>query len=236
MASYDEEEFKQALQRLLAQRVDLTDRAGCPGEESLAGYLTVGLPEADRSKLEEHLSRCSFCLAEIAAVNGAMQETNQERMPGWLMERVVRLVTPGTQESVVQLVVRLARDAVELASSAGEWVNPPTPQLVPVRGTITGAAGVLQVEREIGGYKVAVKVEQVAIGTCQVVITLTSADGKPADGVRLSLMAGGREQASFLTRQGQAVFIGVSKGEYNLVISQAATTVGTINLQIEAEL
>ena len=59
--------------------------------------------------------------------------------------------------------------------------------------------------------------------------------GAGRDALRVTLLAGEREQASYLTKGGQAVFEGLSKGEYSLVISQAATSLGTIRLVIEGE-
>jgi hypothetical protein len=234
MADHNEERIEQTLRKLLAEGRVLLDRGACPDEERLAVYLSGNLSDADRDTVEEHLSRCSFCLSEIAAVNQALQNTHEETVPRLLMERAMRLVASAPRGNVVQLVVRLAKDAVELVSGAGEWIIPVTSQFVAVRGATPHAAGIVQVEKEIDGYKVEVDVEQVETGICQVALTLSSIDGKAADGMRVSLLVGEREQASFLTRQGRAIFAGVPKGDYKLVISRAGTVVGTINLAIEA--
>jgi hypothetical protein len=234
MADIDEQQIEVLLRRILLRHGSQTDRVECPDEESLAIYLSDNLADAERGKMEEHLSRCSFCLDVVAAVHQAMRETSDEKAPRSIMERAMRLVRPAAKESVAGLVVRLVKDAVELVSGAGEWIVPSVTQLAPVRGAAVGAAGIVQVEKEIGEYKVAVDVEQVETGTCQVAITLTTADAKPADGVRVSLMVGEREQASFLTRQGQAVFTGVGQGDYKLAISRVTGVVATINLTIAA--
>ena len=236
MATYNDEQIEQMLRRLSVRSKQTTDRVGCPDEESLAGYLSGSLGTEDRSRLEEHLSACRSCMEEIVGVNQAIRETGTERVPRWLMERAMGLVKPAAKENVVDLVVRLARNTVELVSTAGEWMVPLTLQPVAVRGAASPAkTGILQVEREIAGHKVGVEVEQVESGICQVVVSVATADGKPQDGVRLSLLSGEREQASYLTRQGRAVFEGIAKGDYNLALSKAGARLGTIRLRIEGD-
>lgn len=56
--------------------------------------------------------------------------------------------------------------------------------------------------------------------------------GRPAEGIRLGLFSSGREQASYLTRQGEAMFDRIPLGEYNLAISDSGTPVGTVRLQL----
>ena len=55
----------------------------------------------------------------------------------------------------------------------------------------------------------------------------------PTDGLRLSLLAGGREQASYLARQGMAIFDRISPGDYHLAITEANAPVGSIRLTIK---
>jgi hypothetical protein len=55
----------------------------------------------------------------------------------------------------------------------------------------------------------------------------------PADDIRLSLLAGGREQASYLARQGTVIFDRISPGDYHLAISENNVPLGSIRLTIK---
>jgi len=235
MATYNEEQIEQILRRLSSRAHLANDRIGCPTEERLAEYLSGRLDEKSRERVEQHLVSCLSCTSEIVAVNSAANEADAAPVPRWLMERAMGLMKPAAAGRVVELVVRLVQDAVELVSSAGEWMVPLTTQPVFARGKAgPSAASILQVEQELDGHPVTVEVEQVESGICQVAINVAAADGTPEDGVRLTLLAGDREQASYLTRQGEAVFEGIAKGNYDLTISKGTANLGTIKLKIEA--
>jgi hypothetical protein len=236
MATYNDEQIEQIVRRLSTRTVQTTERTDCPDENSLAGYLTGALTDQARGRLEEHFAHCAFCLSEVVAVNQVERAAETLTVPRWLTERAMALVKPAAKGNVVDLVVRLIKETVELVSTAGEWMVPFTAQPIAVRGASPlTKSGMLQVEKEIAGHKVGVDVEQVETGVCQVVVTVATPDGKAQDGIRLTLVAGDREQASYLTKGGQAVFERLSKGQYDLVISQAATSLGTIRLAIESD-
>ena len=55
----------------------------------------------------------------------------------------------------------------------------------------------------------------------------------PQDGVRLTLLAGSRELASYLARQGKAIFDGIPTGEYRLAVSQDGRPMGSMRLEIK---
>ncbi len=234
MANYNEEQIEQMLRRLSSRANLTTDRAGCPTEERLAGYLSGGLDERSRDEVEEHLINCASCTSEIVAVNSAASEADAVPVPRWLMERAMSLMKPAATGRVVELVVKLVQDTVELVSSAGEWLVPSMAQPILARGKAMSASSILSVERDLDGRRIGVEVEQVEPGVCQVVIGVTAADGTPEDGVRLTLLSAGRERASYATRQGRAVFDGITKGNYELGISKGSTNLGTIKLSIEA--
>lgn len=235
MSYRNDEEIGNAIQALLRKRSATGTRAGCPDENSLGAYLTGSISDQQRDRLEGHLAQCRFCLSEVAAANQA-GESNLASAPQWLVEQAMALVAAPKPDGVLDLVVRLVKNSLELVRQSGDWIPTMAPQLVGVRGTtVPSDSGILQMEKDLGENKVVVEVERVEGGACQVILKVSSADGKPAEGLRVSLLAGDREQASYLVRQGQATFEKVTKGAYNLVISRAGTSLGTITLGIEEE-
>lgn len=233
MATLTEKQIEETLRRFFAERAEAGRRSGCPDEESLARYLSSSLADSTRADLERHFTECSMCMSELAAAHHAIDAT-EEQPPDRLAQRAMGLIGPQVSKSAIELVVRLVSNAVELVRSSADWVVPASPQLLAVRGAASAGSGMVQIEKHIGTYRVAVDLEQVEAGTCQMIVTLTTDRATPADGVRLSLLAGDRVQASFLTREGQAAFTGVPKGDYNLIISRSGTTVGTFSIKIEA--
>src|SRR5262244_4135217 len=101
------------------------------------------------------------------------------------------------EEGFFDMVVRLARGSLELVSTTGQFVE--VPGLLGVRGRPESqGTAILQVEKEMGRFKVAVEVEPVEDELCQLAVTVSAGNALPADGIRVSLLVGGRWQASYL--------------------------------------
>ena len=233
MSYRNDEEIGSAIQKLLSKRSAMETREGCPDEESLATYLTGSISDQQKEKLEKHLAECHFCLSEITAASesGAMAHA-----PQGLVERAMALVAASKQDGVLDLVVRFVKDSLELVRQSGDWIVPMAPQPVAVRGAQSPfASGLVHVEKEFGELKVAIEMERGESDLCQLSVTLFAADGKPAEGMRVSLIAGEREQASYLARQGRAVFDSITNGNYKLIISRGGASLGMITLSVEAE-
>jgi hypothetical protein len=134
------------------------------------------------------------------------------------------------REPLFNLVVRLARGSIELIRTSGQLMLSPSPVL---RGEVKRAeANSLQVEQEVGRFRIAVELDLTEAGMCQVVANVREETGKPAEGVRLSLSSGDREQASFLTRAGTVVFDRIAPGEYSIAVSESGAVVGKIKLSL----
>jgi hypothetical protein len=228
----NDEQIARILVYLLAQK-PRNGRAGCPDEETLASYLAGGLTPTMGEEMETHLAQCTACLDELSAAHSSMLGDEKETVPEALIAKAMALIPQTAQEEgFFDMVVRLARGSLELVSTTGQLVE--VPGLAGVRGKPeTPGTTILQVEKEIGRFKVAVEVEPVEDELCQLAVTVRAVGALPADGIRLSLLAGGREQASYLARQGTAIFDRVSPGDYRLAISEANAPLGSIRLTIK---
>ena len=232
MIDPNEEQLATILAYLLAQK-PRNGRVDCPDEETLASYLAAGLTPSMGEDVETHLAQCTACLDDLSTAYSSMLGDEKETVPEALIAKAMALV-PQTahEEGFFDMVVRLARGSLELVSTTGQLVE--VPGLAGVRGKPeTPGTAVLQVEKEMGRFKVAVEVEPVEDELCQLAVTVSAGGGLPADGIRLNLLAGGREQASYLARQGTAIFDRVSPGDYRLAISEANAPLGSIRLTIK---
>ena len=232
MIDPNEEQLGRILAYLMAQK-PRNGRAGCPDEETLASYLAGGLTPTMGEEMETHLAHCTACLDELSAAYSSMLGDEKETVPEALIAKAMALIPQTAQEEgFFDMVVRLARGSLELVSTTGRLVE--VPGLAGVRGKLESpGTTILQVEKEMGRFKVAVEVEPVEDELCQLAVTVRAGGALPADGIRLSLLAGGREQASYLARQGTAIFDRVSPGDYRLAISEANAPLGSIRLTIK---
>jgi hypothetical protein len=228
----NEEQLGRILAYLMAQK-PRNGRAGCPDEETLASYLAGGLIPTTSEEMESHLAHCTACLDELSAAYSSMLGDEKETVPEALVTKAMALIPHLVQEEgFFDMVVRLARGSLELVSTTGRLVE--VPGLAGIRGKLESpGTTILEVEKEMGRFKVAVEVEPVEGELCQLAVTVRAGGALPADGIRLSLLAGGREQASYLARQGTAIFDRISPGDYRLAISEANAALGSIRLTIK---
>ncbi len=231
MDSY-EEKIVELLRRLPNRANDRADRANCPDEEILAIFLGGHLLENRRKEVETHLAKCSFCLEDFVAAYKSSQDCATKRVPQRLIDKAMGFVEG--KETLFDLAVRLVKDSIELVSTSGRVASAPVPAAIR-RGPKLSEGSILQLEKEVGRFRVAVEMDLKEPGVCQVVANVTEESGEPAEGVRLSLSAGDREQASFLTRGGVVVFDRIAPGEYIIAVSEAGNAVGRIRLNLMLE-
>jgi hypothetical protein len=233
LSDREEEKIDLILRHFSARRKQKTSRTDCPEEEILANYLGRLLEDDEAMRLEAHLAECSLCAEEIVAVRKSTHDTGEKTVPQQVIDRARSLLLAG-QLSVLDLVVRLVNGSVELISTSGRLVLA-SPSLGVRARPKTEETAILQVEKEMAKFKVTVEVEQVEARLCQVLVRIEAEGNRPADGIRLSLFAGRREQASYLTRRGQAIFDRLPVGVYDLDLSDSGTPVGTIRLELTNE-
>jgi hypothetical protein len=228
----NEDQISRILAYLMAQK-PRNGRAACPDEETLASYLAGGVTPTMSEEMENHLAHCTACLDELSAAYSSMLGDEKETVPEALVMKAMALIPQAAREErFFDMVVRLARGSLELVSTTGQLVE--LPGLAGIRGKLESSrTTILQVEKEMGRFKVAVEVEPVEDELCQLAVTVRAGGASPADGIRLSLLAGGREQASYLARQGTAIFDRVSPGDYRLAISENNAPLGSIRLAIK---
>ncbi len=199
-------------------------------------YLSGALGEADNAVVENHLVGCANCLDELRAAHHAMCDEAGALAPVKAAARAMALLAkPSLAGEIFDLVVSLARDSLELISTTGSLITPALAAEVRGKGKPAGAGGasILRIEKNLGELQIAVEIERLDGDFCQVAVNVTP-HGKPAaDGLRLSLFSGEREQASFLARQGSAIFERIAPGKYQLAVSAAGNALGTIGLTIQ---
>lgn len=232
MAQLEEKEMELIVRQLLGSQKQ-GERIGCITEEAMAEYLSGHGGAETRNVIEAHLANCRACADDLVAVYKTAQDPEAEMAPDRLVERAMALIPPGEgDESFLDLVVRLVLDSVELVTTSGRLVS--TVAAAEVRGKAKSPdSGILEVEKELGQYSITVEVERTENDLCQVAVRVKLKNGSVAEGIRLSLVSGGREQASYLARQGAVTFDRIPPGDYRLKVSDSGHSMGSIKLTIK---
>ena len=235
MIEQDEVQIGRILRRFLRRDREETKRVGCPDDERLANYLGESLSEAERRELESHLASCAGCLDDLGAAYKAQHEEDRDTVPQRLLEKAMALI-PAKQAKpdFLEVVVKLVRDSLELVSTSGQLAFATTAAEIRGKGKSLDST-ILQVEKELGKFRIWIEVERTEGDLCQVVVKVKAKGQLVADGIRLSLVAGGREQASYLARQGMIIFDRIPPGEYRLALSEGNAPLGSVRLMIKED-
>lgn len=213
----------------------------CLSADSFAAYIERGLTETERASVERHLVGCPACREELASSLDRLSTVadSLRSTPAYLLARAMELGkatqarSPQTEEEAnfLEIVVRSVKGAFELVWTSGQLVL--APPALPVRGAPGRAeARTVEVEKKMGRFGVAVEMEQLDDSLCQIIVRVKEGP-KRADGIRVSLLSGNREQASFVTRQGEVMFDQVPFGAYHVTVYEAGSPVGKIRLKVE---
>jgi hypothetical protein len=229
LSDREEEKVESMLWYFSTRSKQKTNRANCPDEETLASYVGRLLENNEATQLESHFAECTLCAEDVVAVRKAAQDRGERAVPQHVVNRAMSLV-PDTRPQILHLEIRLTKDSMELIRASGKLVL--SSPLHSVRAAPkTEQTAILQIEEEIAKFKVMVQVQQLEPWRCQVVVRIAEIN-RPADGIRVSLFSADRERASYLTRQGQAVFDRLPVGAYSLDLSDAGAPLGTIRLTL----
>jgi hypothetical protein len=116
--------------------------------------------------MEIHLAQCTACLDELSAAYSSMMVDEKEAVPEALVAKAIALMPQvAPEEGFFDMVVRLVRGSLELVSTTGQFVQ--VPGMAGVRGKLESpGTTILQVEKEMGKFKVAVEVGRVENDLC----------------------------------------------------------------------
>lgn len=227
------EEVEVVLHRLLKAQRERTSGTACLGDELLAEYLTGRPSEEIRNAVEAHATVCASCTDTLVAAYKSAQ-TFVDQMPSQsLVDKAKALIHRGTApENWLDLVVTLVLDSIRLVGTSGRVIQAVAPIGIRGKGKSPGTS-ILRVEKQVEKFTAVVEVERLGGDLCQVAVTVKLRNGAIQDNIRLSLMSGEREQASYLARQGSAIFDRIPPGDYRLRVSDSGGSMGSIRLTIK---
>jgi len=252
------DKYEDILKNLIKKDLSGTvaDTSNCITDEAFSLYLENLLNEREKEDIEEHLIVCKACRQKSIALHKFKEEIQKEDLltaPMRATEKAKQLVMEPVTHNLVEVVLEFARDTVRIIKNTGSIFQPieaslnmslelarerkyvyhqQRHEIIPVEGAAWAEAAYFV--NEFDGLLVAITIEKVTESECEMKIRTADSSGLPIDGIRLNLILGEKELASYLTREGYAIFKNLSFNEYSLVIVRNQETVGMINLKLEA--
>jgi len=211
----------------------------CPGHNMLASYIDGALRDADKDKMERHILECGHCLDLVMLHHKVKESEAIERVPkvpAFLVRRARDLVTEKeTREGIMDIVLKFARETIEIITNPGNLGISYTAAPVPVRGEKKDAAGNhISLHKNFADMESDVDILKTGEGRVNIrILSKDIASGRPVEGARISLLNPEREMASHIARKGEVLFEGLSFGKYMIRISRKGREAGHISIDIK---
>lgn len=210
----------------------------CLSEEIFACYLDNLLNDTEKEDVEEHLIRCGDCLQQVVFLHRLKKEIKEEgymETPQEVIKRVKDLIPERPSKDLVEIIFGFARDTIRVIKDTDAMFSPL--EAVPVearQGETEKTKDLVHLSKVFDSLKAEIIIDRLNNKTCEMeVITTDPSTETPLDDIRLNLLSGERELASYLTVSGRASFKNLCLGNYTLVIIMKKDIIGKIRLQLE---
>jgi hypothetical protein len=209
----------------------------CLSDEYLIDYIEGRLTSNQRRQVEFHLSLCDQCLEYsyiFRGIGSAVFIGDASIAPSALTKRVIGNLDRLDQGSLLDRLVARARALclqwqhfLELNGKLGFAT------LAPIRGNKALVADdLVLLNKTFSDLETEISVEKIDRRLANVSVAVRKANPEKAP-VRVSLMTGDREIASYLVDTGEAYFESVAFGHYTLVFTHNGSSIGRYSFNIK---
>lgn len=212
----------------------------CPDEERLVDYLEGRLSEKDRFSVEKHLSDCDECLEAVVITKNLMKDADRVELtevPSHVTESAVDMVTGRPMKSQRTVIGRLGRSIkksfswVSEAFQMGPWG---TMEPVLVRGSKTSTTqDLVQLSVRLKGIKAQIEIERTGDEKAHIRVRPHDPD-KHQKALRVTLIKGEREIASYILEADYVLFEDIPSGEYTIFLTKNGIEMGGCVFRVSA--
>ncbi len=206
---------EQIIKRIFEKSSQLKPETTCPDTESLAMYIDNRLERRQRQLMEKHFVACDACMEEVVLCSTLKKE------------EIVSEVLKGA----VDVLVRFVKQTAEVVSDLKDITILPTPAPVLVRGSLRPMPATARFNKDFNDLNVQIAVTKANGDTGEIRIGAYK-DKNPQDKIRVSLISGDKEMASYLTKEGQVNFEYDKMGNYLIKLSRNKFYLGEISLEL----
>ena len=206
----------------------------CLTEQEFAEYLDNLLNPEQKEKVEQHMAACEACLKKsvmFSRVINKLDTTVQTDAAAGIVEGAKRLVRLQSPAGMLEVVLEFGRAAVKVIKDTAGICRVPDPALLSTRSDEDQSkeAAAAHISKELGGIKVDISVEKTGDAACEIDVRTTDpASGRTLDDIRINLVSGEKERASYLTVKGHASFKNLSISTYTLQIIKGKADAGSV--------
>lgn len=217
----------------------LSTTGKCPGDLTLSHYIEGALDEPVRESVEAHLLECSECMDVLILFKKKGQVDPQgslSRVPESWMLKAMNMAPEKTGERLFDIVLKFARDTIEVISNPHNLLLSGGPQPLPVRGEqeVVSANHIL-ITKVFGDIKAEVVIERADSDTITIRMSMKEGDSGPPDGgIRVNLFDRSREIASFTAEDGHVCFSELNFGKYVLKVMRRGNEIGQISFNLKS--
>jgi hypothetical protein len=206
------------IKQIFEKRGLVQPKTECPDAEILALYIDNKLEKRQKEWLEGHLVECDSCLEQVVLCKSAQKEQ----------------VKLKSKNEAVDVVVRFLKNTVEVIAELKEIQVVPVPAFATVRGKGTQSQKTARFKREFIDLIVDVEVKKPNGKAGEITINIYK-NQAPVNRVRVSLLSGDKELASFLTKDGYVSFELSRMGNYLIRLNKNKELLGEISFEVMAE-
>ncbi len=231
--------YDKILKDLLKKTSENMKREDCLSEELLASYLDNLLDNKERETVEGHLYKCNYCRQHSIILNRIRKELKIEGLmsvPQQVTDRAKELVRAGIAKRFFEVVLEFAKDSVRIIKDTGAMYKPLEFAAEGARQEApAGLKNIALLSNTFKELQADIIIERIDDIFYEIIFKASDiVSGSPIDDIRVSLVSGEREVASYLTANGKVSFKNLYSGRYLLNIIKDRDIIGEILLKLES--
>lgn len=231
--------YDKILKDLIKKGSENMKREDCLSEELLASYFDNLMGSTERETVENHLYKCNHCRQHSIILNRVRKEIKIEELmsvPQQVTDRAKELVRSGISKTFFEVVLEFAKDSVRIIKDTGAMYKPLQFAAEGARQEAqAGLKNIVHLSKSFKELQADIVIEKMDDTSYE--INFKASDiisGSPIDDIRVSLISGEREVASYLTANGKVSFKNIYPGAYFLNIIKDRDILGEILLKLES--
>ncbi len=207
---------------------------GCLTEFDLGAYMDGKLAIDRREVVEQKLAECPDCLRELIALRRltGRHDNDTEDIPERAIIRAAALYGEG--RSPFDVVISLMKETLRvIKSSPSLQLSYPAPAFE-LRNSKAVSARMAVITKTFEKMNAEIDIEQIEAELCNIKVTVVpTTAGFQSQGIRIELISGERELASYFVEHGFVLFEEIGKGSYSLRIRKKDHLFGAVTLSLE---
>jgi hypothetical protein len=236
------DELDKILEEIIKKHFDENAGEGkdCLSEEIFAEYLGNLLGPVQKEKAEQHLAECETCFQKSILFSRAIKNMKNRELPHVpreLISEARKAVREQSQRDMKEVVIEFGEKIINVIKDAAGICILPEPAVLSARssGEQEKSLQVVELCSEFNGIQIDVSLEKAGKTECEIEARLSdTASGIPLDDIRVNLMAGERELASYLSVKGCVSFRKLRFDTYILRIYQGKEYIGAVLLNLSS--